>query len=365
MTLVRAPQNPVAVKATARVAFLDDDHVLLMIRRLLTARTDDDWTAVAGFFEPDILDMPAVRAIREGLGPAEGVAVTQHPAGATVLILRRGAVDRALLDANPDLRLVQRLGSRPDGIDVAAARERSVSVSCLPRPSLVRTAEHALLLMLALVKRLPVADRAARAGGDRPPSEVAYNWAGLTGLGGLAGLTLGIIGLGEVGLLVAERARSFGMRVLYTGRARLPEFRETTLGVAYRTKADLLTEADVVSLHTPGLACHEPVLGHAEIAEMRKGAFLVNTSRGWLVDEEALCDALTTGRLGGAGLDVHRVEPRPIDDPLCALDNVVLTPHIAGGSRLEVLDEVAKVFDNIRSVLAGGAPVHGYLASAA
>lgn len=364
MTVV-ASHNPAAAAVNPRIAFLDDDHVLLMIRRLLAARTEEDWTAVAGFFEPDSLDMTAVRTIRAGLGPSDDVTVAHRPAEATVLLMRRGTVDSALLDANPGLRLVQRLGSRSEGIDLAAARERGVSVSCLPRPSLVRTAEHTLLLMLALVKRLPMADRAVRAGGSRPPGEVAYNWAGLTGLRGLAGLTLGIIGLGEVGLLVAERARAFGMRVLYTGRTPLPESREATLGVAYRTKADLLTESDVVSLHTPGVALHEPVIGRAEIAVMRQGALLVNTSRGWLVDEEVLCEALAAGRLGGAGLDVHRVEPRPIDDPLCALDNVVLTPHIAGGSRLEVLDEVAKIFDNIRSVLAGGQPVHGHLASSA
>ncbi|WP_055479952.1 NAD(P)-dependent oxidoreductase [Sphaerimonospora mesophila] len=350
----------------ARVAFLDDDHVLHMIRRLLTARTDADWAAVSAFFAPDVVDPDALRRTRTGLEPADGVDAESVPTEATVLVLRRGEVTRGLLASSPRLRLVQRLGRRRDGIDLDAAREHGVEVSCLARPSLMRTAEHAILLMLALAKRLPLADRMVRVGvgGLGTAGAVAYNWVGLTGLGGLAGRTLGIVGLGEVGELVAERARAFGMRVLYANVVRLPPGREAELGVEHRPLATLLTEADVVSLHAPGTTARAPLLGRVELAAMRPGALLVNTSRGRLVDEDALYDALVEGRLGGAGLDVHLVEPRPAGDRFCALDNVVLTPHIAGGSRLDVLDEVALIFDNIRHALAGEAPPHGRVVGA-
>ncbi|GII97067.1 2-hydroxyacid dehydrogenase [Sinosporangium siamense] len=358
--------RPPASRATAGVAFLDDDHVLRVVRLLLTARTDADWADVTEFFAPDRVDPAALRGMRTGLESADGVAAVRSPAQATVLVLRRGEVTRHLIESSPRLRLVQRLGRRRDGIDLAAAREHGVEVSCLARPSLVCTAEHAILLMLALVKRLPVADRAVRAGVARPgtPGGVAFNWAGLTGLGRLAGRTLGIVGLGEVGGLVAERARAFGMRVLYSNPVRLPPSREAEAGVEYRGLAGLLAEADVVSLHAPGTTARQPVLGRAEIAVMRPGALLVNTSRGRLIDEDALYEALVEGRLGGAGLDVHHVEPRPARDRFCALDNVVLTPHIAGGSRLDVLEEAALMFDNIRHALAGEAPPYGRVVGA-
>ena len=334
----------------ARIAFLDDDHVLRMVEDLFAARTDE----VDAFFLPDRPDPAELEKLRAGI-------TTADPADASVLVLRRGPVDRAMIESMPGLRLVQRLGTRREGLDLAAARAHGVEVSCLPRPSLERTAEHAILLMLALVKQLVPADRAARRGSAQQPepSGSAYNWVGLTGLGGLSGRVLGIVGLGEVGRLVAERARAFGMRVLYTGRARIPARSEAELGVEHRTLDALLAESDVVSLHVPGPAVTCPLIGRAELAAMRPGSLLVNTGRGVLVDEDALYDALCSGRLAGAGLDVHETEPRPARDRFCALDSVVLTPHIAGGSRLEVLVEVARMVDNIRAVLDGGVPVHG------
>jgi phosphoglycerate dehydrogenase-like enzyme len=340
---------------SASVAVLDEDHVLRMVADVLAARTAADWSRVGEFFAPDVAEPAALDVLRRGVtlaGPGDR---------ATALLLRRGRVDRAELAARPGLRLVQRLGSRRDGIDLAAAREAGVEVSCLPRPSLVRTAEHTLLLVLALAKRLLVADRAVRSGAYEPASSgVAYNWAGLTGLGGLRGRSMGIVGLGEVGRLVAARARAFEMVVSYSGRRLAPE-EETALGVEHHPLPDLLAASDVVTLHVPGTVA-APVLGRAEFATMRPGALLVNTGRGRLVDEDALYDALVTGHLAGAGLDVHAREPRPRDDRFCRLDSVVLTPHIAGGSRLEVLDEVRSVFENVRSVAAGAVPPHGRVA---
>jgi phosphoglycerate dehydrogenase-like enzyme len=313
---------------------------------------------MAAFFAPEAFDPAPLRAA------ARGIALAETPEQAEILVVRRAAVDAALLQRCGRLRLVQRLGERHDRIDLGAAAERGIHVSCLPRPSLIRTAEHAILLMLALAKRLPAADAAARAGAPGgSPSSVAYNWPGMTGLGGLHGRTLGILGLGEVGALVARRAAAFGMRVLYTGRSRQPASVEAACGAAWRGLDALLAEADIVSLHASNLPANRGAIGARELGLMKPGALLVNTSRGALLDEAALLAALRKGRPGGAGLDVHAVEPRPQGDPLAMLPNVVLTPHIAGGSRLSVAEEVAQILANCHAVLAGGQPLHGRVLS--
>ncbi len=285
---------------------------------------------------------------------------------AAIVIFRRAEIDGTVLAAAPKLRLIQRLGERPEGIDLAAAAAAGVEVSCVPRRSLAYTAEHAVLLMLAVAKRLIEADAAVRAadydrGRVEPINDVAYNWAGLGGLGGLYGKTLGIVGLGEVGTLVARGARAFGMRVLYTKRRRLDPEREAELQVAHRSLPELLAEADYVSVHAPQTPETESLFDAQAFARMKPGAVFVNTARGSLVDEEALYHALKQGHLRGAGLDNHRVEPRAAEDPFCRLPNVVLTPHIAGGSRLGLLDEIAVLLQNCRAALDGAAIRHAVL----
>jgi phosphoglycerate dehydrogenase-like enzyme len=334
----------------ARVAVVDDDHVLRLVRGLLTA----DATAVRAFFVPETVDVDAAFAL------ADGVRLTED--AADVLLFRRGEVSRAVIEAHPGIRLIQRLGEDPGPIDLEAARDHGVAVSCLPRRTLRHAAEHALLLMLALSKRLLVADRAVRAGTPPPVGAtdgdgVAYNWPAIDGLGGLAGRTLGVIGLGELATHVVRRARAFEMDAIYHSVPELPEERERALGVSRRSLDELLAEADVVSVHVPGTTAG--LLGARELALMRPQALLINTSRGRVIDEDALYDALVTGAIAGAGLDVHRVEPRPPGDRFAALENVVLTPHIAGGSRLNTLDEVGAMFENMRAVMAGGPPPHG------
>ena len=175
---------------------------------------------------------------------------------ASILIFRRGTIDAGLMAANPKLKLIQRIGARPDSIDLAAAAARGIMVSCLPRRTLQYTAEHAILLMLALSKHLLEADDAVRK--DRwdrdrvhPEHGVAYNWAGMPGLGGLFGKTVGIIGLGEVGALAAGMARGFGARVIYANRNRLPLEYEQRLGVEYLAAARLLAQVRISYRCTP------------------------------------------------------------------------------------------------------------------
>lgn len=352
-----------------RIEFLDDDHVMRCARLLLDGgleRAEDrEW--LAAFFAPAPVDDERIRSITAGLTVADGVTVAapgSDGARTNVLLFRRGTISHDVLEARPELRLVQRLGEGHRTIDVVAARARSVEVACVHRATLEAVAEHTFASILALVKRLPQADRAVRTWsgeGGMLIDGTQYNWPGLRDVRRLRGSTLGIVGLGEIGVIVARLAHAFGMRVLYATRTHRDDDAPLATAVDLPT---LLSEADVISLHAPGDAGMQ-VIDAAAVAAMKPGAFFVNTARGNLVDEDALYGALVSGRLAGAALDVHATEPRPPDDRFCALDTVILTPHIAAGSsRAGVLDELALLFDNIRAVAAGSQPPHGRVAAA-
>ena len=154
-------------------------------------------------------------------------------------------------------------------------------------------------------------------------------------------------------------ARAFGMRVLYCNRNRLPLTQEATLGVRFAERGELLAQADFVSVNAANLPANRGMIDLATFRAMKRSAYFINTSRGGLVDEDALYTALTTGLIAGAGLDVHAEEPRVAGDRLLALPNLILTPHLAAGSRFAIVDELKQVFDNCRAVLAGGKPLHG------
>ena len=352
--------------ALTQIAILDDDHVIRMARYALggPGEITDQW--VRDFYLPEDMDPAQVFSVGRGLHEADGVTLIQMSAkfdlrqgsDATILIFRRGTIDAGLIAANPKLKLIQRIGARADSIDLKAAAARGIAVSCVPRRTLQYTAEHAILLMLALSKHLLEVDAAVR--NDRwdrdrvhPEHGVAYNWVGQPGLGGLFGKTVGIIGLGEVGSLAAGMARSFGARVVYTNRSQLSLATEQKLGVEYLPLASLLAQADFVSMHASNLPENKGLIGANIFSQMKPTAFFINTSRGRMVDEGALYAALTKGVIAGVGLDVHYDEPRPAPDPFAALSNVILTPHLAGGSRKGILDEIALILDNCRAILAG------------
>jgi len=354
-----------------QIAILDDDHVIRIARYALSGPGEVPETYVRDFFLPEDMDPGRVLDCGRGLHEADGVSLVPMAAkfdihkgsDVEVIIFRRGAVDAAAMDANPKLKLIQRIGARADSIDLAAAAQRGILVSCIPRMTLQYTAEHAILMMLALSKRLIEADDSVRQ--DRwdrarvhPDHGVAYNWAGLSNIGGLFGKTLGIIGLGEVGSLAAGMAHGFGMRVVYSNRNQLPAAQENKLDVAYLPLERLLAESDFVSVHATNLPENRGLIDGKTFSAMKPTAYFINTARGPIVDEDALYGALTKGVIAGAGLDVHVVEPRPIPSPLATLSNVIFTPHIAGGSRTGIVKEIETIMSNCRAVRAGQPVAH-------
>lgn len=234
----------------------------------------------------------------------------------------------------PSLRLVADFSVGYDRIDVEACRERGIAVVNTPGVLDAATAELALALMLATRRRLVEGDRLIRSGAWTRP------WAdGFLGAE-LAGATLGIVGLGRIGSAVARRARAFDARIVFTGRGS----RASELG-EYRTLDALLQEADVVSIHVPLSQDTEGLIGARELALLREGACLVNTSRGEIVDEPALVQELVDGRIS-AGLDVYAHEPR-VPQELLGLDNVVLAPHIGSATGRTRAAMTRVVVDNI------------------
>jgi lactate dehydrogenase-like 2-hydroxyacid dehydrogenase len=175
---------------------------------------------------------------------------------------------------------------------------------------------------------------------------------GLSGLSGLFQKKIGLVGVGEVGSLVAAMARSFGATVLYTNRRRLPADQEKSMGIEYVSFDDLLENADFISLHANNIPENASLFGIDAFSRMKSTAYFINTSRGALVDEGALFHALSNGTIAGAGLDVHASEPRLVDH-FSSLPNVIMTPHIAGGSRKGVLTELEVICDNCRAFIFG------------
>lgn len=302
----------------------------------------------------------------ELVGARDREALTKLLLGAHVLVTRSTYVDDAMLErAGGELGLVQVCSNRQDKVAVEAAHRRGVRVALMPQRGCIAVAELALLLMLGLSKSIVRAHTATVAGAYRELGETPirteerkhrFQWMNLPGLFELNGLTLGLVGFGEIGTEVARRARAFGMRVLYTKRARLSASAEAREAVAYRDLTSLLEESDFVSLHVPHTDQTNRMIGGDQLASMRDTAYLINTCRGGVVDEEALVAALTSNRIAGAGLDVYLYEPVPFDHPLLGLPNVLLTPHLGGGSGGAREKHARDLMENLESVAQGKEP---------
>jgi len=273
-------------------------------------------------------------------------------AGADAAVtLLHDRVDDAFLDAaGPALRIVANVAVGYDNVDVEACARRGVVVSNTPGVLTEATADIAFALILMSTRRLGEGERLIRA---RTP----WSWSMFFMLGtGLQGKTLGIVGLGKIGQATARRARAFGMEIVYAGRRRAAEDVEAELSARFLPLDELLTTADVVTLHCPLSAETRHLIDAAALARMQPSSHLVNTTRGPVVDEAALAEALRAGAIAGAGLDVFEREPEVHPD-LLELENVVLIPHL-GSATIETRTAMGVLAaENVVAVLGGSAPV--------
>ena len=263
---------------------------------------------------------------KAGRAPAD---LARDLATADALVVRSATtVDEALMAAAPNLRVIARAGTGVDNVDVPAASARGIVVMNAPGANSVSVAEHALALMLSLARAVPAADAAMKRG--------VWDKKKLTGIE-LRGKTLGLVGLGRIGQEVAARARSFGMAIV----AHDPFISEQvagTLGIELLDLDGLCARADYISLHIPATPETHHLFNRERLAKCRANARIVNTARGELIDETALAEAITSGHIAGAGLDVFETEP-PRDGTLTTLPQVVATPHIAA-STVEAQEQV-------------------------
>jgi len=270
-------------------------------------------------------------------GRSEEEMITILSEADAAITLLSDPITRKVLAANHDLRMIANYAVGYNNIDVDAARELGITITNTPGVLTEATADLTMGLILAVMRRLVEGDREVRTTGQ-------CVWEPLHLLGTtLTGKRLGIIGMGRIGTAVAQRARAFGMEVTGTHRGE-PIY-------------ELLATSDVVSLHTPLTNETRHLMNPETLWAMKRGAFLINTARGALIDEKALCDALDEGQLGGAGLDVYQDEP-DVNPRLLAMPNVVLAPHI-GSATEETRTAMARIAaSDVAMFLRGQRPLH-------
>ena len=267
------------------------------------------------------------------------------------ILVRTSPIPAEVIEAAPHLRVIARHGVGVDNIDVAAATRRGVAVAYTPTANVTSVAEHTLVLMGALAKQLLPYDRATRTGGwairDRHRAVE------------LSGKTLGLVGLGRIGREVARRARAaYDMTVVAYDPYVEPSVFEDLRVRRAASLDQVLQEGDVVSLHIPLTEATRHLIGAEQLAKMKPTAFLINTSRGPVVDEAALTEALRSGRIAGAALDVFHEEPPPAHHPLWELPNVVVTPHSAALTAEGAIRMATGAAQAIVDVLQGRRPEH-------
>ncbi|NLR09357.1 MULTISPECIES: 2-hydroxyacid dehydrogenase family protein [Lactobacillaceae] len=260
-------------------------------------------------------------------------------------------VDRDVIDADPNLKIIANYGAGFNNIDAAYARQKGIPVTNTPEVSTVSTAEVTTGLMITLAHRMVEGDKLMRTKGFD-------GWSPLFFLGHeLSGKTLGIVGMGQIGQAVAKRMKAFDMNIIYAQRTRLDPEVEAQFGAKFVNLDELIKTSDVLSLHCPLNDQTHHMIGAPQFKQMKSSAYLINAARGPVIDEAALLTALKAGELAGAALDVYEAEPN-VDDGFKALDNVILTPHV-GNATVEARDAMAAIVaKNTVRVDQGQEPLH-------
>jgi len=286
---------------------------------------------------------------REDVPPPRQVILRELAQADGVFSLLTDRIDAEVMAAAPRLKVISNFAVGFDNVDIPAATKRGIVVTHTPDVLTETVADFTVCLMLAAARRLVEADRYMRDGKWK-------TWEPLL----LAGqdihhATLGLIGLGRIGAAVARRAQGFGMQVLYYDVVRREDL-ERSLSITYRSLDDVLRDSDVISVHVPLSEQTRHLIGRAQFALMKNTAVFVNTSRGPVVDQAALTQALASRRIFAAGIDVFEQEPVSPDDPLLKLDNVIVVPHIASASIPTRIRMATLAAENLVAVLQGKRP---------
>lgn len=252
----------------------------------------------------------SLRVLREGEQPVDVVS------DADFLLVATTKVTAEILDVAVKLKHIQHQGVGYNNIDLDVARAKGVTVGLTPEGTSISVAEHVFLLILSLYRKVFEARQSLREG-------KWLQWELRPGSFDLVGKTVGIVGLGRIGRELSKRLIAFGCEVMYSDAVRVPEVEELALGVEYADLDDLLERSDIVSLHVPLLPETRNMIDKDALEKMKESAILINAARGGLVDEMALAEALNSGQIAGAGLDVFEDEPPPKDHPLLFMDNQV------------------------------------------
>jgi phosphoglycerate dehydrogenase-like enzyme len=304
-------------------------------------------TESAGRTRPELDQIPGISVVERydlaHAGNDDEVVLGLDGAWATVAGSER--YTRSVLEATPDLKAIFRFGTGSDAIDIAAATDAGVGVITTPAVNADAVADMALVLMLACIRRLPVLNKAVRSG----------EWR----IGGptrdLAGATVGVVGLGAIGRAVTRRLRGFGCRVLA-----LEPYPDQEFSARYQVELTdldtMLPQLDVLTLHAPLTDTSRRLIGARELALLPSHAVVINTARGELIDQAALVTALQEHEIAGAGLDVFEREPVPLEDPILAAPNTLLSGHVSSYTELGLTRMADAVVANLREVLAGKIP---------
>ena len=316
-----------------------------------------------------LISAPPELAVTIRRSPSKEEVLELLPGMEFLLSERTGAIDADMIAAGKQLRLIQRLGSQTYDIDLTAAQAASIPVCYAPVRGCIMVAEHMLMQILALAKRVRELMVVVQEGENFgfPPRRCdedyfAYNWAGYRGATGLWGSTVGVLGMGEIGAELARLLRPFGCTLLYNKRNRLPEEAEAALGARFATVDVMAATSDVICMLLPFFPETEQSLSADFFAAMKPGSLFVSCGGSGVVDEKALTEALRSGHLAGAALDTFTYEPIAKDDPMRALAadlraNVILTPHTAAGTGpthpIQPRAERAEDYDNLLRCLRG------------
>ncbi len=265
-----------------------------------------------------------------------------------ILCMPYDKIDSEIIDASPDLRTISTFSVGYDHIDVKYAKSRGISIGHTPDVLSEATANMAFALALDITRGISRGDRMIRS--SRWKTVFApQQMCGME----LSGKTLGILGMGRIGTLVAERASAFGMKIAYHSRHRLSATAEKRIGAKYKSMHALFGECDVLSLHVPHTVKTHHIVNEKTLSMMQDGSYIVNTSRGAIIDEKSLVCAIRDGHIKGAGLDVFETEPLRASNPLAKLENVTLVPHL-GSATKKARDEMAKIaLENLLAGIAG------------